>query len=156
MVKSIGDKDCLCNMENEFNPEEIKKSDEYINKRLFGYMKDNDYWYTTPKTSKTCNFHNPLNGVAYGLCFHKEERWLQAVEAKLAYKYRLQGHEFFIKIRNLEPEEGEGVGYCLHAFTQRSPFSPPFAVGHAHGSTLFEARKLLLLDCVETSISKLN
>lgn len=143
-------------MEEEFTPDETRASDDYINKRLFGYMKDYNRWYSSPKTERSCNFHNPLNGIAYGLCFHKDERWLQEVENKLAFMYRRQGFEFFIKTRVMTIEEDGELGYCLHAFTQRSLFERPFVVGHAHGSNMFQARKLLLLDCVETSVSKLN
>jgi hypothetical protein len=143
-------------MENEHTPEELKASDDYINKRFFGYMKDGMYWYSSQKPTGECNYHNPLNGVAYGLCFHKDDRWLEALEARVGYNYHIRGFTFFTSQRVMTIEEDNELGYCLHGFIAKYPGDIPRVVGHAHGNTLFQARKLLLLDVVETCISILN
>lgn len=132
-------------------------SDEYINRRLFAYMNDGETWYSSLKENgQGCNFHNPLNGTAYGLCFHKDERWLAAVEEKMTNYYLSAKLQFHITQRTLTIRQDNATGICLKGMITPNAYTPPKVVAHVHGLNYLDAKKLLLLDLVEIRATYLN
>ena len=129
----------------------MTQEEEKESKVLFGFLKNNKEWRTSfDEKRKRCIYHNPLNASAYGLLFHQEESWLEAVVNK--FEDFITDHHINMSLLVGEIPDG----FCFQVYFAEDFDKEPYILYHLHDKDFKKGLRKILVQVIQDCTFKYN